>query len=176
VPGILTTKTNIRHKSGRTDACLRDDTGALEPAQVSKSQVISLPVMHLLHLHNLMCTDGAESSPFKLSVALGLSFYHSKWHQWLVLIGFTWRLTHLSPPRNLAGLDHRDAAATAPAPLKAALLVMTTSTGYFHSMNCFHPEKGISIISSRGYISLYTPICEFPSKVFAHIRYDDQTQ
>jgi hypothetical protein len=107
--------------------------------------------MHLLRLHSPMCTDGAQSSPFKLSVGLELSFYC---FQAAPMTGAhriqSWRLTHLSPPRNFAGLDHRDAAATAPAPLKAALLVMTTSTGYFHSMNCFHPEKGISIISSRG--------------------------
>lgn len=141
-----------------------------------KARSFLFQFMHLLHLYNPMCTDGAEPSPFKLSVGLELSFYCSKWHQRTVLIGFTsWRLTHLSP-RNFAGLDHRDAAAIAPVPLKAALLVMTTSTGYFHSMNCFHPEKGISIISSRGHISFHTPICKFPSKVFAHVRYDDQTQ
>lgn len=100
---------------------------------------------------------------------------------------------------------HKEAAAsTAPAALKAFLLVMTTSTGYFHCMNFAQPEDCIncqpmrplilspSLIPSRenAFVSrererdwnfgstrvLLTPISALPAEVFPRVRHQHHGQ
>ncbi|OQV08002.1 hypothetical protein CLAIMM_12342 isoform 2 [Cladophialophora immunda] len=85
---------------------------------------------------------------------------------------------------------YREAAAsTAPIPLNAALLVTTISTGYFHSMNCFHPvvfqlaspsaEESLDsagILSAHTDANSHTPIGKFPPKVLPDVGDDDHGQ
>lgn len=98
---------------------------------------------------------------------------------------------------------HKEAAAsTAPAALKAFLLVMTTSTGYFHCMNFAQPEDCINCQPMRPLILspslipsgenafvekkrgrsigptrlLLTPISALPAEVFPRVRHQHHGQ
>lgn len=77
------------------------------------------------------------------------------------------------------------AASMAPAPLNAAGLVTTISTGYFHSMNFAQPVVTVSHILSQPKRPLVripsrlrepTPIGAFPPKVLPHIRHHQHGQ
>jgi len=84
-------------------------------------------------------------------------------------------LVRLLNKQNISHPHSGDAASTMPAALNAHGFVISTVTGYFHSMNLAQPAVAVSTLlslqpSAWPLFSL-TPVSSLSTKVFAQIRH-----